>query len=65
MWIDPGRVKEVGGGGPDLEVWAGDAGSDLLEERLLDPDELGGFDHVQDLFDLPQEHDLHTGTHTQ
>lgn len=41
---------------------AGDTGRDLFEERLLDPDELGRLDHVQDLFDLPQEHHLSTKT---
>lgn len=44
--------------GADLEMRAGDTGCDLFEERLLDPDELRGFNHVQDLLDLPQEHHL-------
>lgn len=43
-----------------LEVRAGDTGRDLFEERLLDPDELRRLDHVQDLFNLPQEHHLNT-----
>lgn len=50
------------GGGFHLEVWARDAGGDLLEERLLDPDELGRLDHVQDLLDLAQKHDLEATT---
>lgn len=45
-----------------LEVRAGDAGCDLLEERLLHPDELRRLDHIQDLLDLPQEHHLNTQT---
>lgn len=47
-----------------LEVRAGDAGCDLFEERLLHPDELRRLDHIQDLFNLPQEHHLNTHTHT-
>lgn len=39
---------------------AGDASGDLFEERLLDTDELRGFDHVQDLLDLSEEHHLET-----
>lgn len=46
-----------------LEVRAGDAGCDLLEERLLDPDELGRLDHVQDLLDLAEKHYLNAKTH--
>lgn len=45
-------------GGFHLEMRAGDAGCDLLEERLLDPDELGWLDHVQDLLDLAEKHYL-------
>lgn len=41
---------------------AGDAGCDLLEERLLDPDELGWLDHVQDLLDLAEKHYLNAKT---
>lgn len=43
-----------------LEVRAGDTGCDLFEERLLHPDELRWFDHIQDLLNLPQEHHLIT-----
>lgn len=49
-------------GGFHLEVRAGDAGCDLLEERLLDPDELGWLDHVQDLLDLAEKHYLNAKT---
>ena len=35
-----------------------DTFSNLLEERLLDLDELGGLDHVQNLLDLAQKHHL-------
>lgn len=55
----------MGGGvgwGCYLEVRAGDAGCNLFEEGLLDPDELGGLDHIQDLLDLPQEHHLNSKT---
>lgn len=41
-----------------LEVRAGDAGSYLFEERLLNPDELRRLYHIQDLLDLPEEHHL-------
>lgn len=51
-----------GGAGFYLEVRAGDTGCDLLEERLLDPDELGRLDHVQDLLDLAQKHHLDAKT---
>ena len=37
---------------------AGHAARNLLEQRLLDLDELGGFSHVEDLLDLAEEHDL-------
>lgn len=43
-----------------LEVRAGDASGDLLEERLLDANELRRLDHVQDLLDLSEEHHLET-----
>ena len=48
--------------GPNLEVRAGDAGSDLFEESLLNSDELRRLDHIQDLLDLSQEHHLQTHT---
>lgn len=54
----------VGSCGVYLEVRAGDAGRDLFEERLLDPDELRRLDHIQDLLNLPQEHHLNTQTCT-
>ena len=41
-----------------LEMWTRDAFSDLLEEGLLNLDELGRLNHVQDLLDLAQEHHL-------
>lgn len=50
-------------GGVYLEVRAGDTGSDLLEERLLDPDELRRLNHIQDLLNLPKEHHLYTNAH--
>lgn len=37
---------------------AGDTFGDLLEQRLLDLHELRGFDHVQDLLQLSEEHHL-------
>ena len=42
----------------DLKVWTGDTLCDLLEQSLLDLDELRGFDHVEDLLYLAQEHHL-------
>ena len=41
-----------------LEMGTRDTFSNLLEERLLDLDELGGLDHVQNLLDLAQKHHL-------
>ena len=41
-----------------LEMRTRDTFSNLLEERLLDLDELGGLDHVQNLLDLAQKHHL-------
>lgn len=41
-----------------LEVGAGDTSGDLLEERLLDLNKLGGLNHVQNLLQLTQKHDL-------
>lgn len=34
-------------------MWAGDTSGDLFEKRLLDLDELCGFDDVQNLLQLP------------
>ena len=42
----------------DLKVRTGDASCNLLEQRLLDLGKLSRFNHVQDLFDFPQEHDF-------
>lgn len=39
----------------------GNAARNLLKERLLDFDELGRFRHVEDLFDLAEEHDFLLG----
>ena len=41
-----------------LEMRTRDTFSNLFEERLLDLDELGGLDHVQNLLDLAQKHHL-------
>lgn len=40
---------------------AGDAVSDLLEERFLNLQKLGGLNHIQDLLYLSQEHHLRGG----
>jgi len=42
----------------DLKVRTRNAFGDLFEERVLDLDELRRLDHVQDLFDLSEEHHL-------
>lgn len=41
-----------------LEVWRGDALSQLPEERIHDLLELGGLDDVEYLLELVEEHDL-------
>lgn len=46
----------------DLKVWAGDASGDLFKEWFLDFGELSGFDHVQNLLNLPQKHNFFLGT---
>lgn len=43
-----------------LEVGAGHTSRYLPEHRFLDLDELRGLNHVQDFFNLPEEHHLQT-----
>ncbi len=57
VWEECSSVEEEA----DLEMRAGDAGSNLFEQRLLHTDKLRWFNHVQNLLDLPQEH--HLGSH--
>jgi hypothetical protein len=39
-------------------MWAGNTPSNLCEQRSLDLNKLGWLNHVQNLFNLVQEHDL-------
>ena len=47
----------------DLEVMAADALGELVEEGHHHLLELGRLDHVEDLFELVQKHDLLRGMH--
>ena len=49
-------IPEVEGPLRHLEVWAGDALGNLLEQRFLDLDKLSRLDHIQDLLNLAEKH---------